>query len=84
MEQQIQQLTQEVNGLKIRTFDAEEQLKAERAQTNAFLQQLVNVLKVRSDENGNVTLDSILERSAKLVEMEEGSTEEVEVEEVTE
>jgi len=89
MENQIKQLQTQVNALKIRAFDAEESLRGEREQTNSFFQQLVNALRVRGDENGNVTLESILERASKLVEAEEGSDEapvvdadEVEIEEV--
>lgn len=71
---QIEQLNAVISGLKIRTFDAEEGLKAERAQTNQFMQQLVNTARVLGDDKGVVTLDSILDRVSKLVAIEEDGT----------
>jgi hypothetical protein len=72
MEKQIQQLQGEVQSLKVRLFDANEALTAERGGINQIMQQLVQVAKVKGDENGNVTIDSILARVQTLVTLEEG------------
>ena len=69
-QQQIQQLQSQLNTLKVRVFDAEEQLQAERGQTNEIMQSLVNALQVTGDEHGNVTVEAIMQRAMQLVEIE--------------
>lgn len=75
MEKQIQNLEQQVAGLKVRVFDAEESLRQERDGINGVMQQLVSVAKVKGDENGNVTIDAVLQRIAALVTLEEAGEE---------
>lgn len=82
-EQQIKQLQAQLSTLKVRVFDAEEMLGAERAQTNEIMQALVNTLQVQGDENGNVTIEGIMKRASDLVEAEAAQAVElVEAEEV--
>lgn len=75
MEKQIQNLEQQVAALKVRVFDAEESLRQERDGINGVMQQLVSVAKVKGDENGNVTIDAVLQRIATLVTLEEAGEE---------
>lgn len=82
-QQQIQQLQAQLNTLKVRVFDAEEQLQAERGQTNEIMQALVNGLQVQGDAEGNVTVEGIMARVQQLVEIEASQAVElVEAEEV--
>lgn len=69
-QQQIQALQAQLNTLKVRVFDAEEQLQAERGQTNEIMQNLVNTLQVAGDEQGNVTVEAIMQRASHLAELE--------------
>lgn len=71
MEKQVQALQSENQALKVRVFDAEEAIKAERAGINQIMQQIVDVAKVKGDEQGNVTVDAIVARVASLVKAEE-------------
>lgn len=64
-----------INTLKVRVFDTEETLRAERENINQFMQQLVQTLKVQPDQSGNVTVEAIVSRAAKLVALEEADME---------
>lgn len=66
MQEQVKALTEQVTGLKVRVFDAEEALRGERNTISQFLQELVNIMHVPGDEKGAVTLEAITARAKEL------------------
>ncbi|MGL5307128.1 MAG: hypothetical protein ACRC9Y_13440 [Aeromonas veronii] len=70
MQDQMQQLQAQINSLKVRLFDANEAAAAQNEQMSGVLQQLVNIMAVKGDENGNVTLEMIIARAQELADNE--------------
>lgn len=70
MQDQMQQLQAQINSLKVRLFDANEAATAQNEQMSGVLQQLVNIMAVKGDENGNVTLEMIIARAQELADNE--------------
>lgn len=66
MQNQVEQLQAQINSLKVRLFDANESSVAQNEQITTVMQQLVNVMGVQGDENGNVTLELIVARAQEL------------------
>lgn len=74
MEQKTQQLEQAVATLKIRLFDAQEQiafLDGQIKEREKALMKIVELVQVQPDENGTVSFDAIVDAVRVLVATDE-------------